>query len=687
MTRVTDLGSVHQLRAEITLLRTELSEAQEALHAIRSGDVDALLVQGPEGQEVYVLNSADRSYRSLVEQMLEGAALVSPAGDILYANPQLAHLLRVRADELLGLPMRDFVGSSDLLSFDRFLGSALGGRAKEEVSLQATDGSLSPVYISGSTFGADRAEGICLIVTDLTLQKRNEQLAADERLARSVLEHVTEAVVVCDAEGRIIRMSEEASRLTLSGVGAWFSDAYPLRLSSTEISTAQRIVGYASSGGQVRGLDAALEDPQGRDRSLVVAAGPLWGAGQRAIGCIVVLTDFTEHRRIQEGLRLTQRLESIGRLAGGMAHEINNQMAVVLGFAEFALKQAGLPSQATQDITHIYRAAERAATVTRQLLAFSRRQLLQPSVVGVNALVQEFEPVIRRVMPDHIELVTALLASPDLVRVDVSQFEQVMLNLALNAFDAMPNRGTLTIETSREMMGEQQQRPSALIPMLPGPYLRLAFSDTGTGIPRDVMEHIFEPFFTTKAVGKGTGLGLSTAYGIVKQSSGYIWVSSADGEGTTFEILLPAAETDTASVNAAASGAAEGRGEAVLVVEDEPLVRELAARTLRESGYVVYEAADGIEALEKLPAILPIQLVVCDLAMPRMNGPELISRMRERYATLPVLLISGLPDQAGLRSGCVEGQAVLLKPFSPGALAQAVRDLLDGASHLDPKRR
>jgi two-component system cell cycle sensor histidine kinase/response regulator CckA len=223
--------------------------------------------------------------------------------------------------------------------------------------------------------------------------------------------------------------------------------------------------------------------------------------------------------------------------------------------------------------------------------------------------------------------------------------------------------------------------------MLPGPYLRLAFSDTGTGIPRDVMEHIFEPFFTTKAVGKGTGLGLSTAYGIVKQSSGYIWVSSADGEGTTFEILLPAAETDTASVNAAASGAAEGRGEAVLVVEDEPLVRELAARTLRESGYVVYEAADGIEALEKLPAILPIQLVVCDLAMPRMNGPELISQMRERYATLPVLLISGLPDQAGLRSGCVEGQAVLLKPFPPGALAQAVRDLLDGASHLDPKRR
>ncbi|MBA3345816.1 MAG: response regulator [Gemmatimonadales bacterium] len=640
---------------------------------------DALLIRGPEGQEGSVLDSTDRFYRSLVEQMLEGAALLSPAGGILYANPQLADLVQVKADELLGLLMRDFVCSSDLLSFDRFLGSALGGRAKEEVSLMARDGSLSPVYISGSTLGADGANGICLIVTDLTLQKRNEQLAADERLARSVLEHVTEAVVVCDAEGRIIRMSEEASRLTLAGVGAWFSDAYPLRLSSTEIRSAQRIVGYASSGGQLRGLDAALEDPQGRSRSVVVAAGPLWGVGQRVIGCIVVLTDFTEHRRIQEGLRLAQRLESIGRLAGGMAHEINNQMAVVLGFAEFALKQAGLPSQATQDITHIHRAAERAATVTRQLLAFSRRQLLQPSVVGINAMVGEFEPVIRRVMPDHIELVTALVASPDLVRVDVSQFEQVMLNLALNAFDAMPSRGTLTIETSRETMGEQQQRPGALILMLPGPYLRLAFSDTGTGIPGDVMEHIFEPFFTTKAVGKGTGLGLSTAYGIVKQSSGYIWVSSADGEGTTFEILLPAVGAETAPAGAAVSGAAAGRGEAVLVVEDEPLVRELAARTLRESGYVVYEAMDGLQALEKLPAIQPIQLVVCDLAMPRMNGPQLIIRMKETHPTVPVLLISGLPDQAGLRAECVEGQAVLLKPFPPGALVQAVRELLDGA--------
>ncbi|MGI9039847.1 MAG: hybrid sensor histidine kinase/response regulator [Gemmatimonadales bacterium] len=640
---------------------------------------DALLIRGPEGQEGSVLDSTDRFYRSLVEQMLEGAALLSPAGGILYANPQLADLVQVKADELLGLLMRDFVCSSDLLSFDRFLGSALGGRAKEEVSLMARDGSLSPVYISGSTLGADGANGICLIVTDLTLQKRNEQLAADERLARSVLEHVTEAVVVCDAEGRIIRMSEEASRLTLAGVGAWFSDAYLLRLSSTEIRSAQRIVGYASSGGQLRGLDAALEDPQGRSRSVVVAAGPLWGVGQRVIGCIVVLTDFTEHRRIQEGLRLAQRLESIGRLAGGMAHEINNQMAVVLGFAEFALKQAGLPSQATQDITHIHRAAERAATVTRQLLAFSRRQLLQPSVVGINAMVGEFEPVIRRVMPDHIELVTALVASPDLVRVDVSQFEQVMLNLALNAFDAMPSRGTLTIETSRETMGEQQQRPGALILMLPGPYLRLAFSDTGTGIPGDVMEHIFEPFFTTKAVGKGTGLGLSTAYGIVKQSSGYIWVSSADGGGTTFEILLPAAEAETAPAGAAVSGAAAGRGEAVLVVEDEPLVRELAVRTLRESGYVVYEAMDGLQALEKLPAIQPIQLVVCDLAMPRMNGPQLIIRMKETHPTVPVLLISGLPDQSGLRAECVEGQAVLLKPFPPGALVQAVRELLDGA--------
>jgi signal transduction histidine kinase/ActR/RegA family two-component response regulator len=540
------------------------------------------------------------------------------------------------------------------------------------------DGAAVPVIISASPLGVGDPGGLCLIVTDLTLQKRSETLAADERLARSVLEHVTEAVVVCDAEGRVIRMSEEAARLVGHAPPlARFADVFPLELTRTELASTTALVRAALDGRRVRGVDGAMDGVDGRHHGFIVAAGPLWGPDQRVIGCIIVLTDLTEYRRIQEGLRASQRMDSIGRLAGGMAHEINNQMTVVLGFAAFALAEQGLPPTLSEDIVQIHRAAERAASITRQLLAFSRRQLLQPTVRSLNELLQVFEPVLRRVMPDSVTLTVAPAAEPDLVRIDAGQFEQVMLNLVLNAFDAMPDGGEVRIETGNVTVEEGDMPRGATATMAPGPYVCFTVIDSGPGIPPELMEHLFEPFFTTKPIGKGTGLGLSTVYGIVKQSGGYVWSVSEAGRGASFDVYLPAAvDRGTADAGRLPAPARAATGQHILVVEDESAVRSLAARALREAGYVVHEAADGLDALERVAALPTLQLVVADLAMPRMGGKTLALRLHQSHPALPVLMMSGLPSENGQRAGMQGEPSLLQKPFAPDTLVAAVRDAL-----------
>ncbi len=389
--------------------------------------------------------------------------------------------------------------------------------------------------------------------------------------------------------------------------------------------------------------------------------------------------DITERRRAEAHLRQVDRLEAVGQLAGGVAHEANNQMSVILGCSEFVLKRNDLPDVVRQDVEHIQRAAERTAGITQQLLAFSSRQLLHLKVLEVNAAVQRLEPILRRTLSPDQQLDMRLEAEPDLVWADAGQLDQVLLNLTLNARDAMPGGGRVTIETKTVHHSAEYAASKEGTAVMPGPYVMIAVTDTGHGMDRRTMARAFEPFFTTKGVGRGTGLGLSTVYGIVKQCGGFLWAYSEPGIGTTFKAYLPLADRQSRAGPAETANLRSKTGEVILLVEDEPMVRRVVGRALSDFGYVVVEADNGREALAWLAgADSPPALVVSDLVMPEMGGRELAARLGELFPGLPVLFTSGYTDNEAVRRELVqENRPFLQKPLAPDTLLRTVRGLLD----------
>jgi nitrogen-specific signal transduction histidine kinase/ActR/RegA family two-component response regulator len=402
--------------------------------------------------------------------------------------------------------------------------------------------------------------------------------------------------------------------------------------------------------------------------------------------CFVI--NATAQRRAEEQLRQAQKLEAVGQLAGGVAHEVNNMMAAVIGFGEFVLKRLGPEHPSTPDVTEMVRAANRAAGVTRQLLAFSRRQLMQREVLDLNVVVQELTSLLGRLLGADKQLVLSLAPAVAPVLADRGQLEQVLVNLALNARDAMRPGGTLRIATGETTLGPELARERG-VAVRPGRYAEVTLIDDGSGMSEATRQRAFEPFFTTKTVGQGTGLGLSTVFGIVKQSGGYVWLDSALGRGTTVIVHLPVSRRaggSGADLAAATPAAASGR-ETVLVVEDEGLVRHMVARALEEHGYTVLEAEHGRDALDVLAgAGSGVDVVLTDLVMPELNGNELAQRLREERPELPVLYMSGYTDADVVERGLLDAAAPFIqKPFTPDELALRIRELLDrGASRPAP---
>jgi PAS domain S-box-containing protein len=401
-----------------------------------------------------------------------------------------------------------------------------------------------------------------------------------------------------------------------------------------------------------------------------------------------VSTNVTERRNAEEQLRQAHRMESVGRLAGGVAHEANNQMSVVLGSADFILGRTDVPEAVRVDVEFIRKAAERTAAVTAQLLAFSRRQVLKPEILDLNAVLTRWEPVLRRIMGADSGVVLGLAPGLGPVRADPGQLEQVLLNLALNARDAMPRGGRVSIETFQTELTPDYAQGKPGTSIQPGQYVVLAVSDTGHGMDKETLSHIFEPFFTTKGVGKGTGLGLSTVYGIVKQSDGYVWAYSEPGQGTSFKIYLP---LKVGAVSQARPDSVPGQsmaGETVLVVEDETAVRHMMTRVLEDAGYRVLQAAGAAEAIEvvgRTPG--KISLLLTDIVMPGKNGRELAERIEELSPGIPVLFTSGYTDGEIERRGLLQpGAAFIQKPLTPSSLAHAVQKTLEAASPLPEGR-
>jgi len=383
-------------------------------------------------------------------------------------------------------------------------------------------------------------------------------------------------------------------------------------------------------------------------------------------------------RKSEEQLRQWQRVEAIGRLAGGVAHDFNNLLMTILGCSELLLRDFDREDPRRGEVEEIRRAAQRATSLTHQLLAFGRRQVLQPRVLDLNEIVENMNRMLQRMIGEDIQFLTIL--SPGLwpVKVDPGQIEQVIMNLVVNARDAMPEGGRLTLETANMNLDEEYARRH--ISMKPGPYVMMAVTDTGCGMDAETQSHLFEPFFTTKEKGKGTGLGLSTAYGIIKQSGGNIWAYSEAGRGSTFKVYLPRSPEVVKSYKPKEIIPVPAKGtETILLVEDEEAVRTMISRVLQSSGYRVLEACQGKEAIEvcqKHQGL--IHLMVTDVIMPQMSGRELAERMATVRPEMKVLFMSGYPDNAIVHHGVLDpGTAFLQKPFTLSALESKVREILE----------
>lgn len=395
--------------------------------------------------------------------------------------------------------------------------------------------------------------------------------------------------------------------------------------------------------------------------------------------------DSSERKQLEEQLRQAQKMEAVGRLAGGVAHDFNNLLTAITGYSEMILSRLDERDPMHEEVSEIKKAGDRAAALTKQLLALSRRQVVQPQELDLNAIVREMEKMLRRLIGEDIDLVTKSDRNLGRIKADASQLEQVILNLAVNARDAMPSGGMITIETANVELDETYTQSHRAV--TPGSYVMLAVSDTGCGMDAETVSHIFEPFFTTKGAGQGTGLGLSMVYGIVAQNNGHLWVYSEPGKGTTFRIYLPRfAEVETKEAGRGARRSASEGTETVLIVEDEQALRELAARVLKKAGYTVLEAARASEAMKLCEGYKDrIDLMMTDVVLPDVSGPELAARLDELRPEMRLLFMSGYPEGAIVRHGVLSPDvAFIQKPFTMHALASKVRKVLDWPARAIP---
>ena len=517
---------------------------------------------------------------------------------------------------------------------------------------------------------------------DITARKAIESaLRASEERYRALVTAGTSLVWIADPDGRFVEPQESWARHTGQpwqehrDLG-WMEALHPEDREGVRHSWRRRLK-----------EPARLEEDNVRlwsvessaYRHAVIRAVPVLDGDRGVREWIGTVTDVEEQWQAEDRLRRAERMETVGRLAGGIAHEANNQMSVILGSAQFVLGRNDIPEVVREDVEYIHRAAVRTAGITQQLLAFSRRQVLQPQVVDLDGLILGAEPILRRTLGERSRLVVLPAAGAGRIKADPGQLEQVLLNLVLNARDAMPEGGTVTVETSSVTLTPEYIAPKGVTTFVPGPHVLLTVSDTGVGMDRQTAGRAFEPFFTTKPTGEGTGLGLATVYGIVKQSGGYIWLYSEPGRGTTFKIYLPEVGGAPAPVSGSAPAPAAAGGETVLLVEDEQSVRAVLGRVLREQGYRLLEAPHGTTALELAADTgTRIDLVVADVVMPEVGGRELAAGLATLRPGLPILFISGYTGHDVVERGLIERDwPFLAKPVAPDALLRKVRELLD----------
>ncbi|HET7321819.1 MAG TPA: PAS domain S-box protein, partial [Longimicrobiaceae bacterium] len=524
-------------------------------------------------------------------------------------------------------------------------------------------------------------EFLSVIARDVREQKRAAAaLRESEERFRCAVQSLDEGLIITDLDDRVLYVNERMATM-IGYSGEEILGRLSVEVLQIDDEDAMEERNQRRREGITERYQLVMKRRDGQSIPVEITGTPFLSPNGEIVGTLGAITDITERKELEEQLVQSQKMEAVGRLAGGVAHDFNNLLTAIKGFTELLLLDFDENDPRRSFITEIQGASNRAAGLTRQLLAFSRKQVLQPRVLDLNGSVTEIEKMLRRLIGEDVELITRPDPALGRVKADPGQMEQVLMNLVVNARDAMPDGGRLTVSTGNATLSADDIPPHAG-EVVPGRFVVLSVQDTGTGMDEQTKGRIFEPFFTTKGQGKGTGLGLATVYGIVQQSGGFIEVESELGEGTTFRIALPRVEEAAEEQNAErpASGPVSGT-ETVLLVEDEVAVRVLVRRVLDRAGYRILEASSGQAALDLLADTgARVDLLLTDVVMPGMSGRELADELTARTPGLPVLYMSGYTDEAIMHHGVLaEGVAFLEKPFTPDILLRKLRDVLDGA--------
>jgi PAS domain S-box-containing protein len=664
------LIQVAQLGPDLKAVRFTLLGISFTCYAVRIG-----LTQYRQQQDEETV----RRQSLAMDSSIEGIGILDEKGVHSYANSALATMLGFDSPQrIAGQPWKVVYAFQPIGEIESQVRKGLqeSGKWSGNLQLRRPDGSRIPVEFH---VGRMPDGGTVCVCRDLSQHQQAEKARADaETKYRMLVEHVNAITYIAEIgiHGKWFYISPQVENILGYTPEEWLvlSPDWDQHIHPDDLPVVIAAEEQSRNGFPFQ-AEFRVRRKDGREVWLSDTAVIVQGSDSHPV-MEGIMVDITERKALETQLQQSRKMEAVGRLAGGIAHDFNNLLTIISGYTELALSRPSLPGEAHADIERIENAAGRAAALVRQLLAFSRKQVLQPKILDLNKIVLNLDSLLRRLMDERIEMVTRVKDDLGKVKADPAQVEQVIMNLVVNARDAMPEGGRLVVETCNTDLDANYAVDH--VSVRPGRYVMLAVSDTGVGMDRQTVAHIFEPFFTTKESGRGTGLGLSTVYGIVKQSGGYIWVYSEPGKGSTFKVYLPRVDEVPEAASAQAAPRAQRGTETILIVEDEEAVRELIQTVLTEKGYDVIPSLDPKHA-EQIAARFSgdIHLLLTDMVMPGTSGRELAERISARRPDIRVLFMSGYTDNVITSGGMLEeGLAFLQKPFSPAALVQKVREVL-----------
>jgi two-component system cell cycle sensor histidine kinase/response regulator CckA len=677
-----------------TILLTTEDEQDIDLKAMKVGAADYLIKEQIDkpllgrtirytierARTLEALRASESKYRQIVETAVEGIWTLDCEARASYVNRRMAEMLGYSVDEMLGRPLFDFMDEDERAYAEQSFERRKQGIAEQyERRLRRRDGTDLWALVATNPIHGPNGEfvGSLGMVSDITERKLTEQeLRKSEERYRDLVENARDIIYSHDLEGNYTSMNKAGEQITgyMREEALGMNQAQvvaPEYFERARQMIARKLVGEDET---VYELDAIAKD--GHRITIEVNTRLVYQDGV-PVGVQGIARDITERKQLAEQLRQSQKMEAIGKLAGGIAHDFNNLLTAISGYSDLTIRKLQPEDPLRHHVEEIKKASERAASLTRQLLAFSRKQVLQPVVLDLKAVVSDMERMLQRLIGEDIELRTVLNPELGSIKADPGQIEQVIMNLVVNARDAMPHGGKLTIETQNVYLDEDYA--ARHIAVRPGAYVMVAVSDTGTGMDEQTQRRIFEPFFTTKEMGKGTGLGLSTVYGIVKQSDGNIWVYSEVEQGTTFKIYLPRLDEGAQVYQQSIEVGERIYGtETILLAEDDERVRNLVRVVLEGYGYKVLLAANGSAALSSYERHEePIHLLLTDVVMPEMSGRDLAERLAQIRPEIKTLYMSGYTDESIVHHGILDADTSFIqKPFTSDALCHKVREVL-----------